>query len=97
MTIDDPYPSGLADFFKQNFEKAGGKIAAEVSYCAQPALWTTASVQVQLLSKKSPVIHRLIPDRLSPPAVHRLLRSQGWPLPPILVLNYFGFQMAEGY
>ena len=32
MTIDDPYSTGLADFFKQNFIKAGGKIVAEVSY-----------------------------------------------------------------
>ena len=32
MTIDDPYSTGLADFFKQNFEKAGGKVVAEVSY-----------------------------------------------------------------
>jgi branched-chain amino acid transport system substrate-binding protein len=32
MTIDDPYSTGLADFFKQSFEKAGGKVVAEVSY-----------------------------------------------------------------
>jgi branched-chain amino acid transport system substrate-binding protein len=32
MTIDDPYSTGLADFFKQNFVKAGGKVVAEVSY-----------------------------------------------------------------
>jgi branched-chain amino acid transport system substrate-binding protein len=32
MTIDDPYSAGLADFFKQNFVKAGGKVVAEVSY-----------------------------------------------------------------
>ena len=32
MTIDDPYSTGLADFFKQNFEKLGGKVVAEVSY-----------------------------------------------------------------
>jgi branched-chain amino acid transport system substrate-binding protein len=32
MTIDDPYSTGLADFFKQNFIKAGGKVVAEVSY-----------------------------------------------------------------
>lgn len=32
MTIDDPYSTGLADFFKQNFEKLGGKIVAQVSY-----------------------------------------------------------------
>jgi branched-chain amino acid transport system substrate-binding protein len=32
MTIDDPYSTGLADFFKQNFEKVGGKVVAEVSY-----------------------------------------------------------------
>ena len=32
MTIDDPYSTGLADFFKQNFEKAGGKVVAQVSY-----------------------------------------------------------------
>ena len=32
MTIDDPYSTGLADFFKQNFEKAGGKVVTEVSY-----------------------------------------------------------------
>jgi len=32
MTIDDPYSTGLADFFKQNFTKAGGQIVAEVSY-----------------------------------------------------------------
>jgi branched-chain amino acid transport system substrate-binding protein len=32
MTIDDPYSTGLADFFKQNFVKLGGKIVAEVSY-----------------------------------------------------------------
>jgi branched-chain amino acid transport system substrate-binding protein len=32
MTIDDPYSTGLADFFKQSFVKAGGKVVAEVSY-----------------------------------------------------------------
>jgi branched-chain amino acid transport system substrate-binding protein len=32
MTIDDPYSTGLADFFKQNFEKLGGKIVAQESY-----------------------------------------------------------------
>jgi branched-chain amino acid transport system substrate-binding protein len=32
MTIDDPYSTGLAEFFKQSFEKLGGKIVAEVSY-----------------------------------------------------------------
>ena len=32
MTIDDPYSTGLSDFFKQNFEKAGGKVVVEVSY-----------------------------------------------------------------
>jgi branched-chain amino acid transport system substrate-binding protein len=32
MTIDDPYSTGLAEFFKENFEKAGGKVVAEVSY-----------------------------------------------------------------
>ena len=32
MTIDDPYSTGLAEFYKQNFEKAGGKVVAEVSY-----------------------------------------------------------------
>jgi branched-chain amino acid transport system substrate-binding protein len=32
MTIDDPYSTGLAEFFKTNFEKAGGKVVAEVSY-----------------------------------------------------------------
>jgi branched-chain amino acid transport system substrate-binding protein len=32
MTIDDPYSTGLADFFKQNFEKAGGKVVSQVSY-----------------------------------------------------------------
>lgn len=32
MTIDDPYSTGLAEFFKQNFEKLGGKVVAEVSY-----------------------------------------------------------------
>jgi branched-chain amino acid transport system substrate-binding protein len=32
MTIDDPYSTGLAEFFKQNFVKAGGKVVAEVSY-----------------------------------------------------------------
>jgi branched-chain amino acid transport system substrate-binding protein len=32
MTIDDPYSVGLAEFFKTNFIKAGGKVVAEVSY-----------------------------------------------------------------
>jgi branched-chain amino acid transport system substrate-binding protein len=32
MTIDDPYSTGLAEFFKKNFEQAGGKVVAEVSY-----------------------------------------------------------------
>jgi branched-chain amino acid transport system substrate-binding protein len=32
MTIDDPYSTGLAEFFKRDFEKLGGKIVAEVSY-----------------------------------------------------------------
>ncbi len=32
MTVDDPYSTGLADFFEQNFVKAGGKIVAKVSY-----------------------------------------------------------------
>jgi len=32
MTIDDPYSTGLSQFFKENFEKAGGKVVAEVSY-----------------------------------------------------------------
>jgi len=32
MTIDDPYSTGLAEYFKQGFEKAGGKVVAEVSY-----------------------------------------------------------------
>jgi len=32
MTIDDPYSTGLSDYFKKNFEKAGGKVVAEVSY-----------------------------------------------------------------
>jgi len=32
MTIDDPYSTGLSEFFKQNFEKLGGKVVSEVSY-----------------------------------------------------------------
>jgi branched-chain amino acid transport system substrate-binding protein len=32
MTIDDPYSTGLAQYFKDNFEKAGGKVVQEVSY-----------------------------------------------------------------
>jgi len=32
MTIDDPYSTGLAQFYKENFEKLGGKVVAEVSY-----------------------------------------------------------------
>jgi branched-chain amino acid transport system substrate-binding protein len=32
MTIDDPYSTGLAEYFKAGFEKAGGKVVAEVSY-----------------------------------------------------------------
>jgi len=32
MTVDDPYSTGLADFFEQNFTKVGGKIVAKVSY-----------------------------------------------------------------
>ena len=32
MTIDDPYSTGLADYFKQYFEKLGGKVVEEVSY-----------------------------------------------------------------
>ena len=32
MTIDDPYSTGLAEFFKEGFEKSGGKVVAEVSY-----------------------------------------------------------------
>jgi branched-chain amino acid transport system substrate-binding protein len=32
MTIDDPYSTGLAEFFKKGFESAGGKVVAEVSY-----------------------------------------------------------------
>jgi branched-chain amino acid transport system substrate-binding protein len=32
MTIDDPYSTGLAEFFKRDFEKLGGKVVAEVSY-----------------------------------------------------------------
>ena len=32
MTIDDPYSTGLSQFFKENFEKAGGKVVAQVSY-----------------------------------------------------------------
>ena len=32
MTIDDPYSTGLAQYFKESFEKAGGKVVAEVSY-----------------------------------------------------------------
>ena len=32
MTIDDPYSTGLSQYFKENFEKAGGKVVAEVSY-----------------------------------------------------------------
>lgn len=32
MTIDDPYSTGLAEYFKSGFEKAGGKVVAEVSY-----------------------------------------------------------------
>jgi len=32
MTIDDPYSTGLAQYFKENFEKAGGKIVATENY-----------------------------------------------------------------
>lgn len=32
MTIDDPYSTGLAQYFQENFEKAGGKIVATESY-----------------------------------------------------------------
>jgi len=32
MTIDDPYSTGLSEFFKAAFEQAGGKVVAEVSY-----------------------------------------------------------------
>jgi len=32
MTIDDPYSTGLSQYFKENFEKAGGKVVCEVSY-----------------------------------------------------------------
>ena len=32
MTIDDPYSTGLSDYFKKSFEKVGGKVVAEVSY-----------------------------------------------------------------
>lgn len=32
MTIDDPYSTGLSQYFKENFEKAGGKVVSEVSY-----------------------------------------------------------------
>ena len=32
MTIDDPYSTGLSQYFKENFESLGGKVVAEVSY-----------------------------------------------------------------
>ena len=32
MTIDDPYSTGLSQYFKENFEKTGGKVVCEVSY-----------------------------------------------------------------
>jgi branched-chain amino acid transport system substrate-binding protein len=32
MTIDDPYSTGLAQYFTENFEKAGGKIVATENY-----------------------------------------------------------------
>jgi branched-chain amino acid transport system substrate-binding protein len=32
MTIDDPYSTGLSQYFKESFEKLGGKVVAEVSY-----------------------------------------------------------------
>ena len=32
MTIDDPYSTGLAQYFKESFEKDGGKVVATESY-----------------------------------------------------------------
>ena len=32
MTIDDPYSTGLSQYFKESFEQAGGKVVAEESY-----------------------------------------------------------------
>jgi branched-chain amino acid transport system substrate-binding protein len=32
MTIDDPYSTGLSQYFKENFEALGGKVVSEVSY-----------------------------------------------------------------
>ncbi len=32
MTIDDPYSTGLAEYFKASFEKSGGKVVATESY-----------------------------------------------------------------
>jgi len=32
MTIDDPYSTGLSQYFKESFEQLGGKVVAEVSY-----------------------------------------------------------------
>ncbi len=32
MTIDDPYSTGLSQYFKESFQKLGGKVVSEVSY-----------------------------------------------------------------
>jgi branched-chain amino acid transport system substrate-binding protein len=32
MTVDDPYSTGLGEYFKQSFEALGGKVVSEVSY-----------------------------------------------------------------
>ncbi len=34
MTVDDSYSAGLAQYFKESFEKLGGKVVAEVSFTA---------------------------------------------------------------
>lgn len=32
MTVDDPYSAGLSQYFKENFEKLGGKVVEQVSF-----------------------------------------------------------------
>jgi branched-chain amino acid transport system substrate-binding protein len=34
MTVDDAYSAGLSQYFKEGFEKLGGKVVAEVSFAA---------------------------------------------------------------
>ena len=34
MTVDDAYSAGLSQYFKESFEKLGGKVVAEVSFAA---------------------------------------------------------------